>query len=187
MIVLMCYEDNNHLFKVRNNCVDGISCPICKGPVRTTQVDKRDLEKIPFHDESKQYQHKAECLSCGHNETIFHTKKEYQEVSVCPKCKGALVDVWKLRKYQNSENILNKKPSKSLSISVDMDTDKMQLKLRAIAKHVGALADEFDAIDNADIEKQKEFTVSIGTLNNKNAEDIANGLKRLSTRFEGIE
>jgi len=143
----MCYEDNNHLFKVRNNCVDGISCPICKGPVRATQVDKRDLEKIPFYDESKQYQHKAECLSCGHNETIFHTKNEYREVSVCPKCKGALVDVWKLRKHQNNVNNRNEKPSKSLSISVDMDTDKMQLKLRAIAKHVGALADELDAID----------------------------------------
>lgn len=187
MIVLMCYEDNNHLFKVRNNCVDGISCPICKGPVRATQVDKRDLEKIPFHDESKQYQHKAECLSCGHNETIFHTKKEYQEVSVCPKCKGALVDVWKLRKHQNNVNNRNEKPSKSLSISVDMDTDKMQLKLRAIAKHVGALADELDVIDNVDIEKQKEFTVSIGTSNNINAEDIANGLKRLSTRLQGSE
>lgn len=38
---------------------------------------------------------------------------------------------------------------KPLSISVDMDTDKMQLKLRAIAKHAEALADELDAIDNA--------------------------------------
>ncbi|MER2057849.1 MAG: hypothetical protein ABTA16_03430 [Niallia sp.] len=38
---------------------------------------------------------------------------------------------------------------KSLSISVDMDTNKMQLKLRTIAKHTTALADELDAIDNA--------------------------------------
>lgn len=38
---------------------------------------------------------------------------------------------------------------KPLSISVDMDTNKMQLKLRAIAKHTEALADELDAIDNA--------------------------------------
>lgn len=37
---------------------------------------------------------------------------------------------------------------KPLSISVDMNTDKLQLKLRAIAKHVEALADELDAIDN---------------------------------------
>ena len=38
---------------------------------------------------------------------------------------------------------------KPLSISVDIDTNKMQLKLRAIAKHTEALADELDAIDNA--------------------------------------
>lgn len=148
MLVLMCYEDTNHLFKVKSNCVDGISCPICKGPVRATQVDKCDLEKIPFYEELKRYQHKAECLSCGHSETIFKTKKEYREVHVCPKCNGALVDVWKLHTYKNNVNNQNEKPSKSLSISVDMDTDKMQLKLRAIAKHVGALADELDSIDN---------------------------------------
>lgn len=40
--------------------------------------------------------------------------------------------------------------SKELSISVDMDTDKLQLKLRAIAKHAEQLADELDAIDNND-------------------------------------
>lgn len=75
---------------------------------------------------------------------------------------------------------------KGITIGLEFD-DKSKLKLRAIAKHVGALADELDAIDNADIEKQKEFAVSIGTLNNKNAEDIANGLQRLSTRLEGSD
>lgn len=104
MIVLMCYEDNNHLFKVKSKCVDGISCPICKGPVGTTQVDKTDLEKIPFYEDLKRYQHKAECLSCGHGETIFHTKKEYMEVRVCPKCKGAMVDVWHKNKYLKDTN-----------------------------------------------------------------------------------
>ena len=38
---------------------------------------------------------------------------------------------------------------KPLSISVDMNTDKLQLKLRAIAKHCEELARELDAIDNA--------------------------------------
>jgi len=45
--------------------------------------------------------------------------------------------------------VIPKKVPKGITVSVDMDTDKMQLKLRAIAKHVGALADELDAIDNA--------------------------------------
>ncbi|MEQ6355500.1 hypothetical protein ABNX05_12795 [Lysinibacillus sp. M3] len=38
--------------------------------------------------------------------------------------------------------------TKGISLSVDMDTDKVQLKLRANAKHTEALADELDAIDN---------------------------------------
>ncbi|SCX38464.1 hypothetical protein [Lysinibacillus fusiformis] len=76
--------------------------------------------------------------------------------------------------------------TKGITIELGFD-DKSKMKLRAIAKHVGALADDLDAIDNADIEKQKEFTVSIGTSNNKNAEDIANALKNLPTRVEGIE
>lgn len=44
--------------------------------------------------------------------------------------------------------VVPKKEPKGITVSVDMDTDKMQLKLRAIAKHAGALADELDAIDN---------------------------------------
>ena len=37
---------------------------------------------------------------------------------------------------------------KPLSTSVDMNADKLQLKLRAIAKHCESLANELDAIDN---------------------------------------
>lgn len=37
---------------------------------------------------------------------------------------------------------------KPLSISVDMNTDKLQLKLRVIANHCEALANELDAIDS---------------------------------------
>jgi len=36
---------------------------------------------------------------------------------------------------------------KGIYLSVEMNTDKMQLKLRAIAKHTTALADELDKID----------------------------------------
>ncbi|AZJ23588.1 hypothetical protein CT694_07755 [Bacillus wiedmannii bv. thuringiensis] len=32
---------------------------------------------------------------------VYHpSKEEYQEVTVCPKCNGAFVDVWKSRKYE---------------------------------------------------------------------------------------
>lgn len=42
------------------------------------------------------------------------------------------------------------KPNQSLSIAVDVNTDKLQHKLRAIAKHAEALANELDVIDNED-------------------------------------
>lgn len=42
-----------------------------------------------------------------------------------------------------------KSSARNLSIDVAMNTDNLQLKLRAIAKHTEALADELDAIDNA--------------------------------------
>lgn len=38
---------------------------------------------------------------------------------------------------------------KGITIELETNTDKMQLKLRAIAKHTEALANELDAIDNA--------------------------------------
>ena len=38
---------------------------------------------------------------------------------------------------------------KGITVELGMSTDKVQQKLRAIAKHAGALADELDRIDNA--------------------------------------
>ena len=36
-----------------------------------------------------------------------------------------------------------------ITLKMEMNTDKLQMKLRAIAKHAEALANELDAIDNA--------------------------------------
>lgn len=44
--------------------------------------------------------------------------------------------------------VVKRKPKQSIAIAVEADTNKLQLKLRAIAKHTEALADELDAIDN---------------------------------------
>lgn len=80
---------------------------------------------------------------------------------------------------------------KPLSISVDMSTDKMQLKLRAIAKHAEALANELEAIDNVVICPEcgsddvctlrlgEEQRLADATCNNCNYD--------LPTRFEGSE
>lgn len=49
----------------------------------------------------KGYFNKAVCLVCGYQDRVNHlSKKEYQEVTVCPECNGAFVDVWKLGKYK---------------------------------------------------------------------------------------
>ncbi|MED2128934.1 hypothetical protein P4V88_27500 [Bacillus thuringiensis] len=42
------------------------------------------------------------CLACDYQiKTYQAPEDEYQEVTVCPKCNGAFVDVWKLEKYKH--------------------------------------------------------------------------------------
>lgn len=52
------------------------------------------------------YFNRSECLACGHQDKVYHpSKEEYQEVTVCPKCNGAFVDIFKLGKYKQSDDI----------------------------------------------------------------------------------
>lgn len=87
------------------------------------------------------------------------------------------------------------KPNQSLSIAIDADTNKLQVKLRAIAKHAEALADELDAIDHA---WQCECgSSSYGDVYHDNLlvervcdeckERYAYNVDDLPTRFEGSE
>lgn len=49
------------------------------------------------------YYHTSKCLVCGHQDRVnYPSKEEYQEVTVCPKCNGAFVDMFKLEKYKQS-------------------------------------------------------------------------------------
>ncbi|MGC7928690.1 hypothetical protein ACP3VS_08580 [Lysinibacillus sp. VIII_CA] len=95
MQVCECMNDSAHVFKGRHS--DGVSCPICGGPVLPKPYDERKDSNLPYY-------------------------------------RG-----------------LKKQSSKRKStITIDMNfDDKSKLKLRAIAKHVGAMADELDEIDNA--------------------------------------
>ena len=53
------------------------------------------------------YRYKVKCLICNFTDTYIHENKEdYQEVSVCPECNGALVDRYKLSKYLPAESKL---------------------------------------------------------------------------------
>lgn len=45
------------------------------------------------------------CLVCDYQIKKYHSQEdEYQEVTVCPKCNGAFVDMFKLGKYKQSDN-----------------------------------------------------------------------------------
>lgn len=45
------------------------------------------------------------CLACDYQiKTYQSPEDEYQEVTVCPKCNGAFVDLWHLSKYKNQKH-----------------------------------------------------------------------------------
>ncbi|MEC2918897.1 hypothetical protein [Bacillus tropicus] len=49
------------------------------------------------------YYNTSRCLVCGYQDKVYRTsKEEYKEVTVCPKCNGAFVDMFKLEKYKQS-------------------------------------------------------------------------------------
>lgn len=65
--------------------------------------DERKRQDNSHINTTKRYRNRAQCLICNHTASVIYDKKEdYQEVSVCPKCKGAFVDTWKISKYLNS-------------------------------------------------------------------------------------
>ncbi|HDR7485366.1 zf-TFIIB domain-containing protein [Bacillus paranthracis] len=49
------------------------------------------------------YYNTSRCLVCGYQDKVYRiSKEEYQEVTVCPKCNGVFVDMFKLEKYKQS-------------------------------------------------------------------------------------
>ncbi|MDO3374703.1 hypothetical protein QJ529_18725 [Bacillus paranthracis] len=52
------------------------------------------------------------CLACDYQIKTYQVPKdEYQEVTVCPKCNGAFVDMFKLGKYKQLDNTkVNEEP-----------------------------------------------------------------------------
>ncbi|EOP80878.1 TPA: hypothetical protein QCY76_000591 [Bacillus cereus] len=73
-------------------------------------------------NEGKKYFNKAKCLVCGHMDKVYHpSKEEYQEVTVCPKCNGAFVDVWVINNYKRQSND-TKKNIQGLTIELNVET-----------------------------------------------------------------
>ncbi|MFJ7919727.1 hypothetical protein ACIQ6U_08200 [Lysinibacillus fusiformis] len=138
-----CMHNPTHSFKGENRNMDGVSCLICGGPVLPGPFDEQKDNALPEYRELKKQHGKkviqSECLRCKHVQRNECNNKAI-DVFVCEKCNGASVDMWtKNIKYPA-------KPKTAITIGLEFD-DKSKLKLRAIAKHIGALADELDRID----------------------------------------
>lgn len=67
---------------------------------------------------------------------------------------------------------LKKNPLSNIQVAVEIDTDKLQRKLRAIAKYTEALADELDAIDNSWQCKCGSINYEDSILNNAETEEV---------------
>ncbi|TKI97304.1 hypothetical protein FC699_08050 [Bacillus wiedmannii] len=81
------------------------------------------------------YFNKAVCLVCGHQDKVYHSsKEEYQEVTVCPKCNGAFVDMWKLGKYE--KHINQHKECEHKYRLMDSKTTKIQADNRQVSIHI---------------------------------------------------
>src|SRR5690625_1543355 len=66
-----------------------------------------------------------DCLVCGYGGTTNEINKSYQEISVCPKCNGAYVDVYHIHKYKDKDWKPNKDTQKeALNILDGFDTLK---------------------------------------------------------------
>ena len=96
-------------------------------------------------------------IECQQGHKFRYAPTSYKNIG-CPYCDSEMKRPYYTTKeiVERLENIAElyqekhqEKQSSIRGITIDMDTDKMQLKLRAIAKHAEALADELDAIDNA--------------------------------------
>lgn len=69
MVKYECMNDSYHVFKGRNGTLEGVSCPICGGPVLPKPFDKQVDNALPEYNElKKQYRKKfiqSECLLSG--------------------------------------------------------------------------------------------------------------------------
>nr|WP_275900237.1 hypothetical protein [Bacillus wiedmannii] len=67
----------------------------------------------------REYYNASQCLVCGYKDKIYHqSKEEYQEITVCPKCSGAFVDMFKIGKYKQSDDIkTNEEPLLTVTLT----------------------------------------------------------------------
>ncbi|MBK5494610.1 hypothetical protein [Bacillus sp. TH13] len=83
-------------------------------------------------NEGKKYFNKAKCLVCGHMDKVYYpSKEEYREVTVCPKCNGAFVDVWVINNYKRQSND-TKKNIQGLTIELNVETTEALKQMKEV-------------------------------------------------------
>ncbi|HDR3902420.1 TPA: hypothetical protein QCO88_005077 [Bacillus cereus] len=75
------------------------------------------------------------CLVCGYRIKTYQSPKDkYQEVTVCPKCNGSFVDMWKLGKYEKCIN--QRKECEHKYQLMDSKTTQIQSDNRQVSIHI---------------------------------------------------
>ncbi|MDA2593159.1 hypothetical protein PDQ30_23205 [Bacillus cereus group sp. Bc065] len=75
------------------------------------------------------------CLACDYQiKTYQAPKEEYQEITVCPKCNGAFVDMFKLGKY--TQNSIQHKECEHKYQLMDSKTTQIQADNRQVSIHI---------------------------------------------------
>ncbi|MEH7043761.1 hypothetical protein V7055_09900 [Bacillus thuringiensis] len=85
------------------------------------------------------YYHTSKCLVCSHQDRVdYPSKEEYQEVTVCPKCNGAFVDMFKLEKYKQhiNQHINQHKQCEHKYRLMDSKTTQIQADNRQVSIHI---------------------------------------------------
>ncbi|KIP25613.1 hypothetical protein BG10_3077 [Bacillus thuringiensis serovar morrisoni] len=98
-------------------------------------------------NEREKYFNKAKCLVCDHMDKVYHpSKEEYREVTVCPKCNGAFVDVWVMKKYTQKSNDA-KKNIQGLTIELNVETTEALKRIKEVTEAANECVDALEKLE----------------------------------------
>ncbi|MBJ8025923.1 hypothetical protein [Bacillus cereus] len=98
-------------------------------------------------NEGEKYFNKAKCLVCDHMDKVYHpSKEEYREVTVCPKCNGAFVDVWVMKKYTQKSNDA-KKNIQGLTIELNVETTEALKRIKEVTEAANECVDAWEKLE----------------------------------------
>jgi len=167
-------NDSSHVFKGRH--LDGVSCPICGGPVLPKPYDERKDSNLPYYRDLKKQSSKLK--SAITIDLNFDDKSKLKLRAIAMHV-GALVD--ELDAIDSNEcTELSAKQIELLEHMIELNKQNgMSICLCDVER--------IFKLDNELPNQIKETTLSIGIASSKTDEVIADALKDLSVRLEGSE